>query len=185
MSGSGKDRSGRYLTQQPEQFGERLAIEALDGRDDGAAQLGIREWLGQPVELLDRASPGQGMLEPSLVAALGFGEFPAVLGAHGDLAVEVLGIASGKFGVWPDFDLGQERLGICSFDARLFELGRADLVVEERGGDQVFQIVIGLLFGGRMILRSETAAASDVKAALKDLADDRNDVGNRQFVAAL
>ena len=91
MSGSGKDRSGCCLTQQPQQFRERLAIEALDGRDDSAAQLGIREWLSQPVEFLDCASPGQGMFDPSLVAALGFGQqgFGQAAGIVAHLPVEL------------------------------------------------------------------------------------------------
>ncbi len=102
------------LAQQAQQFRERQSIEAFDCRDDGAAQLGIREWLGQPVELT-LCEPMQRMLEPSRSRWLGQFWSSRVRMVIWQSRCSGYSCTRGL----SDFNLGQERLGIRSIDAGL------------------------------------------------------------------
>src|SRR6202011_1438100 len=62
---------------------------------------------------------------------------------------------------------------------------RADLAIEQRGSDQVFQIVVGLLFGLWLILATERSAARNIVTALEDITLDAIDVTTRQPMSPL
>ena len=74
-----------------------------------------------------------------------------------------------KFAVGTDFDPCEQRLRIRRPNTRRLELGGSDLIVEQRRGDEVFQIVVGLLFGLWMVLRAEAPATRDIESPLEDV----------------
>jgi hypothetical protein len=76
-------------------------------------------------------------------------------------------------------------LCIICLDAARFELARTDLVIEQRGSDQVFQIVVGLLFGLWVILVTEGSTTRDIVTALEYITQDAIDVATRQPMSPL
>src|ERR1700730_7647232 len=75
----------------------------------------------------------------------------------------------------------------CASPARIRDgskLRRSDRIVQKCRSDQIFQIVVRLLFGPGSVLGTEGAATGDVEAGLKDITQDALDVVCRQAVVA-
>jgi hypothetical protein len=108
-----------------------------------------------------------------------------VFGANGDAGTELLRIASRELLVGMDLDPREQRLCIRRLNARRFQLGGPDLIVQQRRRDEVFQIVVGLLFGLRIVLRAKAPTARDVEARLEDVAAHVLNARRRQTVATL
>ena len=80
----------------------------------------------------------------------------------------------------------QELLGVIAQNAIEVQLSRTHLAIEERRGDQVFEIIIGLFLGLGKILVAKETAAGDLVGELKDLCDDcRNVFRSYAMFAAL
>src|SRR4029077_3844426 len=123
--------------------------------------------------------------QASLITVLFLLQLATALSVDGNPGIQFLRIPSGEFGVETNPHACQELLGIRSLDAAWFELFRTDLAIEQRGSDQVFQIVVGLLFGLWLIFATEGSAARDIVTALEDIALDAIDVTTRQPMSPL
>ena len=64
-------------------------------------------------------------------------------------------------------------------------MGGSDLIVQQRRRDEVFQIVVGLLFGVWMVLRTKAPTPRDIEARLEDIAAHVLNACRRESVAAL
>src|SRR5580692_11411922 len=106
------------------------------------------------------------------------------LGPDGDAGAEFARISCREDFVRVDLDFAQQRLRVARPDTRWLELRRSDRIVQKCRSDQIFQIVVRLLFGLRSILGTEGAATGDVEAGLKDITQDAFDVVCRQAVVA-
>src|ERR1700683_4804530 len=96
-----------------------------------------------------------------------------------------MGIASAKTLVRANFDTNQYSLGIWSLNSRLFQLRRPELIVEQRGRDQVLQVVIALLFDPWMVFVAEAPAAREFEGPLEDVAAYVLNGGGGQNIAHL
>lgn len=72
-----------------------------------------------------------------------------------------MGIASAKTLVRANVNTHQQSLGVWSLNTALFQLRRAELIVEQRGRDEVFQVVIALLFHLWAVLCAEAPTARE------------------------
>src|ERR1700739_2043190 len=85
-------------------------------------------------------------------------------------------VAGGQRGVGLNVDAAEQLLDIRASNAFGLELVRPDFAVDERGRQQVFQVVVGLLLGRRSVFAPEAAATGDVEGGLKHLHLNRCDV---------
>src|SRR6266853_1842516 len=75
-------------------------------------------------------------------------------------------------------------LRVGRLDARCVQLVRTDLAVEQRRGDEVFEVVVALFFQPGMILGAVISAAGKILAGLEDVTTYMLDVCGIEFVAA-
>ena len=71
----------------------------------------------------------------------------------------------------------QQLLYVGAADPFGLELFGADLPVQQRDGHQIFEVVIRLLFGRRVVLVAVAATTGDVERTLEHLEGHRRDVG--------
>ena len=71
----------------------------------------------------------------------------------------------------------QQVLDVTAADSLCLKLFGTDLTVQQRGGHQILEVVIRLLFGRRVVLVAITATAGDVECTLEDLECHSRDVG--------
>jgi hypothetical protein len=107
----------------------------------------VRVGFAEPVEFFDDSLPRHRIGQASLITVLFLLQLATVLSVDRNPGIQFLRIPSGEFGVETNAHACQELLGIRCLDAAWFELFRTDLAIEQRGSDQVFQIVVGLLLG--------------------------------------
>lgn len=79
----------------------------------------------------------------------------------------------------------EQRLRIRRLNAHGLQLGGPDVIVEQRRRDEVFEIVISLLFGLGMILRTIATTSREIEGSLEDVASHALDICRHQAVAAL
>src|ERR1700738_4197860 len=147
-----------------------------NGVHDRAPNAVVSVLLGKPMEFLDRAVPGEGPAPRTFEVLLFARYLLAVAQLHGDSHGRRVRIAGGQLRVGPNADATQQLTDIGSADTFGLELLRPDLSVDERGRQQIFQVVVGLLLGNRGVLASETAATGDVVGGLKHLNFDGRDI---------
>src|ERR1700730_10779814 len=152
--------------------------------DDVVSKRRIRKGFAQPVEFLDLSFPRERVPETTFVVGLlAIKDFPS-LGPDGDAGAEFARISCREDFVRVDLDFAQQRLRVAGPDTRWLELRRSDRIVQKCRSDQIFQIVVRLLFGPGSVLGTEGAATGDVEAGLKDITQDALDVVCRQAVVA-
>ena len=178
-------KTASNLGEQVHQIRDRLGIELLHSLDESRSETLIRESFAEPVELFDSPVPPHGLRQASLVAELLLHQDPLVFGANGDAGTELLGIASRELLVGMDLDPREQRLRIRRLNARRFHSAGPDVIVEQRHRDEVFEIVLGLLFGLWMVLRTKGSTPRDVEAGLEDVAAHMVNTCRRQTVATL
>ena len=156
----------------------------LDGVDDRSPKTVVSILLCEPMEFLDSAVPGEGPAPRTFEVLLFARYLLAVVQLHGDSHWCRLRIAGGQRRVGPNADAIEQLSDIGSVDALGLELLRSNLSVDERGCQQVFQVVVGLLLGSRGVLASETAATGDFVGGLKHLNLDGRDIAIPDAVIA-
>src|ERR1700733_7829013 len=102
-----------------------------------------------------------------------------------DSGTELSGIPSGELLVGTDVYSCKQRLRVRCLNACRLQLGGPHLIVEQRRRDEIFQVVVGLLFGLRMILRTITPTSSEIEGSLEDVAAHAFDIRCCQTIAAL
>ena len=75
--------------------------------------------------------------------------------------------------------------GVRRLNACRLQLGGADLIVEQGHRDTIFQIVVGLLFGLRVVLRTIATASREIEGPLEDIAAHALHIRCHHNVAAL
>ena len=114
------------------------------------------------MEFFDDSPPRHRVGQASLVTELLLLQLVAVLGADRNPGIQFLRISGGEFGVETNVHTCQKILGIGCLDTAWIELLRTNLATEQRGSDQVFQIVVGLLLCLWLILVTEGSTTRDI-----------------------
>src|SRR6476646_1004432 len=150
---SSRKHSGALdLCEQVHKIRYRSCIELLHNVDDPVAKIFISESFAQPVKLLNRALPRHGSVQPSFVAVLLLHKHTIVFGANRYSGAEFSRIVSAETLVGMNFNAREKRLSIRRLNAQLFQLCGPNLIVEQRGSDKVFEVVVALLFDLWMVL---------------------------------
>ena len=103
----------------------------------------------------------------------------------GDSGIEFFGIAGGELLVGMNLHSCEQRLRVRRLNACRLQLVGPDLIVEQGSCDEIFQIVVGLLFGLGMILRTIAPTSREVVGPLEDVASYALDLCRHEAVAAL
>ena len=114
-----------------------------------------------------------------------FHQDPLVFGVDRDSGIEFFGIASGERSFGMHLHSCEQRLRVRRLNACRLQLGGADLIVEQGHGDEIFQIVVGLLFGLGIVLRTIAPTSREIEGSLEDVATNALDICCHQAVAAL
>src|SRR5260370_10357095 len=170
---SGREEGSRTdLYEKIHQVLDRMLIEDGNQFDDVVSKRRIRKGFAQPVEFLDLSFPRERVSETTFVVGLlAIKDFTS-LGPDGDAGAEFARISCREDFVRVDLDFAQQRLRVAGPDTRWLELRRSDRLVQKCRSDQIFQIVVRLLFGPGSVLGTEGAATGDVEAGLKDITSD-------------
>ena len=174
-----KDGGRSNLGEQVHQVRDPPSIELLHRLNEPASEIFIRERFAQPMELLHGPVPRHRIGQTSLVAQLLFHQDPLVFGVDRDSGIELFGITSGEMLIGTDLHSCEQRLRIRRLNACRLQLGGPHLIVEQSRRDEIFQIVVGLLFGLGMVLRTIAPTSREVEGALEDVAADVLDICRR------
>src|SRR5882724_8025524 len=162
-----KHRRRSNLGEQIRQVRDPPGIELSHRVDEAASEIFTRERFAQPMELLHGPVPRHRIVQTSLVAQLLFHQDALVLGVDRDSGIELFGISSGEMLIGMDLHSRKQRLRIRRLNASRLQLGGPHLIVEQRHRDQVFEIVVGLLFGLGMILRAIATTSREIERPWK------------------
>jgi hypothetical protein len=122
----------------------------------------IREWFTQR-----RSGPRHRIGQASLLAQLFFHKNPLVFRGDRDSGIKLFGITSGETLIGTDLHSRKQRLRIRRLNACRLQLRWPHLIVEQSRRDEVFEIVVGLLFGLGMILRAIATTSREIERPWK------------------
>src|SRR5580692_5584555 len=163
-----KDRGRSNLGEQIHKVGDWPLIKLLYCFDQPTSEILIGERFAQPVELLEDTAPRHGIIKASLVADMFSLQDPPFFSANGDAGTQLLRKTSRELLVGTDVDTRNHRLG-----------------VQQRRRDEVFQIVVALLFRPWMILWAIAPASCEVEPGLEDVAAHVLNLCGHETVTAL
>src|SRR5260370_24688012 len=165
-----KDRFRSNLGEQVHQVRDPPTIELLHRFDEPASEILIREWFTQPMKFLHGPVPRHRIGQTSLVAQLFFHENPLVFSEDRDSGIKFFGITSGETLIGTDLHSRKQRLRIRRLNACRLQLRWPHLIVEQSRCDEVFEIVLGLLFALGMIRRTIATTSREIERSLEDFA---------------
>ena len=108
-----------------------------------------------------------------------------VFGVDRDSGIKLFGITSCEALIGTDLHSRKQRLRIRRLNACRLQLRWPHLIVEQSRRDEVFEIVVGLLFGLWMILRTIATTSREIERPLEDVAVDALDICRDEAVVAL
>src|ERR1700743_291101 len=94
-------------------------------------------------------------------------------------------IASAETFIRANFDTRKQSLGIMTLNTCLFQLRRPELIIEQRGRDEVSQVVVALLLHLWMVLGTEGPTACEFESPLENVALHALNVCGRQAIPTL
>src|SRR5260370_32515789 len=103
------------------------------------------------MEFLDRPLPRERIVQSAFETHVVLREHTTVLALDRDARIQSLWVLRSESGVRANHDLLEQSLRVRGLDPFRFQLSGAYLIVEKRRRDQIFEVVVRLLLGLRIV----------------------------------